>query len=74
VSVLPLVDGAVTSSQGVVLGVFQSAQDDFVLRSERNVEELVDLVPHLCGSDVVSGGFGVIASRPLDAGELFVSS
>jgi len=56
----------------VRLGVLEGVQDGLVLGVEGNVEELVDLVPHLGSGDVLGGGLGVSAGGPLDAGQFGV--
>jgi hypothetical protein len=71
---LPLVDGAVSAGKGVGLGIFKSVQDGLVLGVEGNIEEFVDLVPHLGSGDVFGGGLGVSASCPLDARQFGVLS
>jgi len=71
---LPGVDGAVTSAEGVALGVLKGVQDGLVLGAEVHAEHLVDLVDHLGSGGVFRGSFGVLASRPLDASKLLFGS
>jgi len=56
----------------VGLGILKSVQDGLVLGVEGDIEEFVDLVPHLGGGDVFGSGLGVVASGPLDARQLGV--
>jgi len=71
---LPVVDSAVTSLEGVALGILQSVQDGFVFGAEVNSNHLVDLVDHFGGSGVFRGGFGVFASCSLDTAQFFFGS
>jgi len=68
---LPGVDAAVTSGEGVALGILQGVQDGFVFGAEVKPNHLVDLVDHFGGSGVLRGGLGVFASCPLDTAQFF---
>lgn len=69
---LPAVGGAVTTVEGVFLGILQGVEDNLVLGVEVNIQQLVDFVEHLGGKGVFGGGFGVVASGLLDARQLGV--
>jgi len=71
---LPGVDGAVSTPEGVALGILNGVQDGLVLGAEVESEHFVDLVGHLGGGGVLRGGLGVFASRPLDARELLLAA
>lgn len=71
---LPLVDGAVTTPEGVGLGVLNGVQNGLVFGTEVKSEHFVDLVDHFGGGGVFRGGFGVLAGRPLEAGQFLVGS
>lgn len=71
---LPAIDVAVATVKSVRLGVLQSVEDGLVFGSERNVQQFVDLVPHLGCGGVVGRGLGVDACRLLDARQFGVVS
>ena len=49
---LPLVSGAITTTEGVALGVLEGIQDGFIDRAEVHAEHFVDFVDHFGGSGV----------------------
>jgi len=49
---LPLVSGAVATTEGVALGVLEGVQDGFVDGTEVHAEHFVDFVDHFGGSGV----------------------
>lgn len=71
---LPVVDGAVSSPEGVALGILQGVQNNFILGVEIHSQHLVEFVHHFGGSGVFRSSFGVFASGPLDAGQFFIRS
>jgi len=65
---------AVASGLAVLQGVIDGVHDGGVLVSDVHSNDLVSLVDHLGGGEVVSGQVGVLASGPLNAGELLLGS
>jgi len=68
---LPLVDGAIASVDGVISGFLDGIHHvDITVIEGDDLHELVNLVPHLGSSEVISSSFRIFACRPLDAGDL----
>ena len=72
---LPVVFGTVPTGLGVLGGLVQSLHDDVVLLREGDgLDQVMHLVPHLGGGQVVVGSHWGLASGPGDAVELALVS